>query len=85
MFIRGNMIHKRGLKNIQFTYDTDKKVFTVEKNSSSTVVSGISGTISNDMVLNKSEAGAFSRFIFSVFQYYSHTKKKKVVKSEPKE
>lgn len=59
------MIYKRGLKNIQFSYDSDTKLFTVSKTE-----------------MSKSEACAYSRFIFSMVQYYSHPKKKKVVKLE---
>lgn len=57
------MIYTRGLKNIQFTYDSEIKQFTVSKSE-----------------MTKAEACAYSRFIFSMVQYYSHSKKKKVIK-----
>lgn len=73
------MIYKRKLKNIEFTYDTDSKLFTVTKaDNISVAVSGVGkATVAG---FTRAEAGAFSRFIFSMFQYYSHTKKKKAVK-----
>ena len=54
------MIYKRGLKNIQFEYNSETKQFTVSKEN-----------------MTKSEACAYSRFIFSMVQYYSHPAKKK--------
>jgi len=65
------MIYKRELKNIQFSYDSDAKEFGVRRTKDGTPY---------EMHMNKSEACAYSRFIFSMVQYYSHTKRKRTVK-----
>lgn len=65
------MIYKRGLKNVTFRYNSETKLFAVLKND-------------NSPELTKAEACAFSRFVFSMVQYYSHPKRKKALTvSEP--
>lgn len=71
------MIYKRSLKNVAFEYNSETKNFKVQR------LDSIQNAM-NVVLLNKSEACAYSRFIFSMVQYYSHAKKKKVLKvAEP--
>jgi len=55
-------IYKRKLKNVVFQYDADTKMFTINKTNNPSI---------DVTELNKSEACAFSRFVFSMVQYKS--------------
>lgn len=56
------MIYTKELKNITYTWDSDKKEFTILRRGNEMAV---------QVPLNRSEAGALQRFIFSMFQFHS--------------
>jgi hypothetical protein len=65
------MIKTKTLKHVTFEWSTEDKILVISKSI---------GTTNEEIVLSRSEMGSLSRFIFSMFQFYSHKPRLKKTK-----
>ena len=75
------MIYRKLLKNKTFYWNNESKNPLTIQTSQKMYSSGEPHELI-DLELTKSEAGSLLRFIFSMIQFHSHPKKKKIMKKE---